>query len=298
MSPLATLTSILLAGLGGCSPSTRGGEPPLEAMNAVEATTVVRDGVEEGPYVGVIIARDAIDLSAELEGTLHGTQLPIGTPIEAGRVLAQIDISSLEAEIEAAQAAQRARSAQLSQRQLEARDAHLQNVREATLADAGISPREEHERARLELEMARARRRMASAEVRESRAKLSNLETRKTRGQIIAPFGGKIASWYRGEGEFVQAGTRVIRITAVHRLWVRFAVPVEDLTRVHVGDRIEVLLQADEEQVSGTIRHLSPELDLASQMMLVEAELDTDFVDAPGLMAGRGCHVSMAGLSK
>ncbi|PRQ02923.1 Nickel and cobalt resistance protein CnrB [Enhygromyxa salina] len=257
------------------------------------------ESVSAGPraeklHVGVIITREAVDLSAEIGGTLTGVQLPIGTRVEAGTLLAQVEVAGLDAEFEAAQAALHVYSADLAQRQISAVDADRQDRRETALADAGVSPEAERERARLELELAQANQRKAAAELRQGKAALTGLRAKRESGQLVAPFSGKISSWYRDEGELVRTGDLVVRVTAVDHLWVRFAVPVADLGDIAPGDPITVALVPRGERVPGVVRHLAPELNLASQMIFVEAELqDMDLVDAPELMVGQGCHVSI-----
>ncbi|PRQ08190.1 efflux RND transporter periplasmic adaptor subunit [Enhygromyxa salina] len=282
----------------GCGLSRAQDQPMLDSTEAARTSELSEAATTDAPpekfHVGVIIAREAIDLSAEISGTLTGTQLPIGTRVEAGTLLAQVEVAGLDAQFEAAQAALQAHSADLAQRRLSATDAQRQDLRETALADAGISPEGERERARLELELAKANRRKAAAELRQGKAALTGLRAKRESGQLVAPFTGKISSWYRAEGELVQVGDVVVRVTAVDDLWVRFAVPIADLGDVAPGDAITVSLMPRGERVAGIIQHLAPELDLSSQMIFVEAQLQrTDLVDAPELMVGQGCHVSI-----
>lgn len=296
------LLAVSMSGLAGCDVGPpRAQAPPREsAPVTIDAHgPALSPAHRRDPYVGVIIAREAIDLSAEFSGTLSGAQLPIGTHVEAGAILARVEVATLEADLEAAEASLHARYAILAQRQLGSLDARRQDLVEATLLDAGASPERERERARLELELARAGQRKAAAEVREGRAALAGLRAKRDSGELVAPFAGKISSWYQRGGELVLAGDPVVRLTAVERPWVRFAVLANDLGEVAPGDPIEITLLPRGERVSGIVRHLAPELDLASQMLIVEAELEPSETSEPGdsaerqpaLMIGQGCHV-------
>jgi len=288
-----------MSGLAGCV-----GGPPLAEEPASEPDTIDAPGParrpeqRRDPYVGVIIAREAIDLSAELNGTLSTAQLPIGTHVEAGTILARVEVGSLEAELEAAEASLHARYAILAQRELGSLDARRQDLVEEALLKAGVSPERERERAQLELDLARAGRRKAAAEVREGRAALAGLRAKQDSGEIVAPFAGQISTWYQRGGERVQAGEPVARLIAVEQPWVRFAVLANDLGEVSVGAPIEITLLPRGERLSGIVRHLAPELDLASQMLIVEAEIETsergDSTERlPPLMIGQGCHVHL-----
>jgi multidrug efflux pump subunit AcrA (membrane-fusion protein) len=129
--------------------------------------------------------------------------------------------------------------------------------------------------------------RRLAAQQAERRAALRRLHAQRDAGEVLAPFSGTVSSWYQPSGAVVSPGDRVVRLVAVERLWVRFAVPVDDVDEVRPGRAVEVVPVPDAPRLHAIIRHVAPELDLASQRMLVEAELR----DPRAVRAGQACHV-------
>ncbi|MEX1364981.1 MAG: efflux RND transporter periplasmic adaptor subunit [Nannocystaceae bacterium] len=244
-------------------------------------------------YVAVVIAPHAVDLAAEVAGTLREPAAVLGEHVEAGARLARVQAPTLPAEIEAAEAALAQAEAARAEQALRVEAAERMLEQERRLSRSGASTEDQRDQARLELALARAAGKRIAAQRAERQAELQRLRTQLERGQLRAPFSGTVARWYRSEGAVVSAGEPVLRLVAVDRLWVRFAVPVEDLPLVRVGATVRVLPDAGADPGGWTrravVRHVAPELDLASQQMLVEAEL----VDGQGLTAGQACTVSL-----
>ncbi|MFV8750609.1 efflux RND transporter periplasmic adaptor subunit [Nannocystaceae bacterium ST9] len=241
-------------------------------------------------WIGVVVARDAVDLSTTVEGTLAPIDAPIGSWVDAGGLVATIEAPIVEAELAGARAALRSAEVEQAERALQIREARRGHQREQSLSEVGASSGEASEQAELGVDKALLAERRAAAKIVEQRAAVEQLQARLAGGRLHAGFRGRVARWYRQPGEVVGAGERVVRVVDVEHLWVRFAVPVGDLERVHEGQAIEVALVPAGAPIRGVVRHIAPELDLASQMMLVEAELDSPI--AGRAEAGQACTVN------
>ncbi len=243
-------------------------------------------------WIGVVVAYEAVDLATTLEGTLGAIDAELGDWVEPRTLLVSVEAPIIEAELEGARAALRSAEAELAERELLIVEARRAQMRERALSHAGASADEQREQAELSVEKAVIAARRAAALVDERRAEVVRLRARLEGGQLHAPFRGRIVRWYRSAGEIVQAGERVVRIAAVDHLWVRFAVPVAELERVFEGQRLEVRLGPEGEPLYASVRHIAPELELASQMMLVEAELDRSSGEGTRAEAGQACYVN------
>ncbi len=292
-----TRLALVLALTVGCTVRAAADLPPERGSSERQRS----DGFEEpeppageAGWVGVVMARDAVDLATELEGKLAPIDAALGDWVEPNEVVASIEAPVVEAELDGARAALRSAEAELAERELAIREARRGHQRERALSDVGASSGEQRERAELSVDKAIIAERRAAALVAERRAEVTRLEARLAGGRLHAPFRGRVSRWYRSPGEVVQAGERVVRIADVDRLWVRFALPVADLGRVREGQAIEVRLVPDSEPLYGVVRHIAPELDLASQMMLVEAELNRPSGEAARAEAGQACYVKLA----
>jgi RND family efflux transporter MFP subunit len=262
---------------------------PLELV--ASSFPVEPEGATEAPsaYVGVVIAPQAVELAAEVPGTMIEQGAALGDWVAAGTLLARVQTPTLPAEIEAAEAALAQVEAVRAEQELLIDAAAQRLAQEQRLASAGVSTSQERSMAQLELDRARAVKRRLVAQQAERRAELHRLHAQRDTGRVMAPFSGTVSTWYRPVGAVVSPGDRLVRLVAVDRLWVRFAVPVSDLHLVRPGQVVDVMPGPQASPQRATIRHVAPELDLASQRMLVEAELH----EAGGLKAAQACHVSL-----
>ena len=64
-----------------------------------------------------------------------------------------------------------------------------------------------------------------------------------------------------------------MRLISAGDLLVRAAVPPEEARRLKVGDPVAVTVRAQGFQVPGTLQRIAPEVDAASQMVLIEIHL-------------------------
>ncbi|MFV8756402.1 efflux RND transporter periplasmic adaptor subunit [Nannocystaceae bacterium ST9] len=279
-----------LAGLGllvACS-----GEPdsPTESSAAIEihasptpAPADVDVAARPPGHVGVVVARDAVELSAEVQGRLVASRLELGDRVEAHAPIASIEVPTLAADLDSARAELDEAIAEAREATLSARDAERRLAADQALVGQGASSREDRARSQLEFDKAEAGEARAIATIAGRRAALARLEATRASSRIAAPFSGRLAAWHREDGEVVEIGDPIARLVATDELWVRFAVPIEALSTLTIGARVDVELEPSGPTLSARVLHIAPELELASQMTFVEAELGPrEFVVQPG----------------
>jgi RND family efflux transporter MFP subunit len=225
----------------------------------------------ERGYIGVVIARDKVDVAAKQAGEVVEILVRIGDRVKAGAPLARLDQRPIREALAVTRAELEAARADLARARLEIEETKERLDRRQALA-ASVA-REELESARYAMRRASAARDRADAEVGHQRARLQQLERQLTDATITAPFSGTIAMRYLDPGVIVAAGTPVVRLIASEDLWVRFAVPADHAGRLAVDAEVVVEIESIVTAVPAVVRQLSPELDPNSQMILVEAEL-------------------------
>ena len=136
------------------------------------------------------------------------------------------------------------------------------------------------------------------AQVDHEQAKLSKLlkqsdveraELLLQRRKIKAPFPGMVVSWKKQRGEWVEAGTPVVRIIRLNRLRAEAFVS----SRIPVGDLLDrpVQLYVDlpgkpKSRFEGKLVFVDPEIDPVNNQMRIYAEIDnTNFRLRPGQSA-------------
>lgn len=259
---------------------------PAAAMHA-SSDFAAADAPVAPEFVGVVVARASVDLASQVPGRLVAVHAALGDHVEAGALLARIEAPTLPAELAAAAAAVTSAEAALAEHRLQVADARRQLAHERELADAEFSSRHAREQAELTLRRAEAGERRLAAQLAERRARVLELQAQRAGGELVAPFAGTLASWYRPPGAVVDVGERLVRVAALEQLWVRFAVPVAALAGVRPGDEVMVTPEPTSGPLRAVVRRVAPELDLASQMVLVEAEL----LESGAVQAGQACRV-------
>jgi multidrug resistance efflux pump len=64
-----------------------------------------------------------------------------------------------------------------------------------------------------------------------------------------------------------------VRLISAGDLLVRAAVPPEEARRLKVGDPVAIDVRAQGFRLAGTLQRIAPEVDAASQMVLIEVRL-------------------------
>jgi len=124
-----------------------------------------------------------------------------------------------------------------------------------------------HETAEKELESVRARLIQAESEVRK-------LHGQAERRVLRAPADGWIAARLLDPGALVEAGQPVLRLKGSERYLLRFAVPPAEAGDWSAGQPIRWHLENSERTFPAVVARIAQQVDPASQMVFVEADLD------------------------
>jgi multidrug efflux pump subunit AcrA (membrane-fusion protein) len=92
----------------------------------------------------------------------------------------------------------------------------------------------------------------------------------------------------------VGPGTALVRLISAGDLMVRAAVPPEDARGLAVGDLVTARPRDAGAAVRGTVQRIAPEVDAASQMVLIEVRLDSPPGTRGALQNGQVVDVSPA----
>ncbi|MES1244443.1 MAG: efflux RND transporter periplasmic adaptor subunit [Acidobacteriota bacterium] len=229
---------------------------------------------EPGPatYVGVIVASETVNLSAELRGRLETVSVRPGERVSRGMVLAEIQPLNLPEQIVSADAAvQVARSgvsqAETALRLARERVSRVEAAPEMFSAEQRSVALGNRDTSEKELESARARLVQAEAE-------LGRLRGQSARRVLRAPADGWVAARLLDPGALVEAGEPVVRLKRGDRYLLRFAVPPAEAARWASGTSILWRPDGQEDTHRAVVARVAQQVDPASQMVFVEADLD------------------------
>ncbi|MCP4655275.1 MAG: efflux RND transporter periplasmic adaptor subunit, partial [bacterium] len=252
---------------------TSAGHPPPPGAAAMEVSPQREaDDVRAAPcYLGVVVTREVVDLAAEIEGRLEEIRVRVGDRVKRDQSIATLDTRTLSHQLTMERAALRTAEANQRKIALEADRAAQEHRRRLALED--LVSREETESSRFQSESAAMSLEVAEAEVAQVEARIEQLDTRLALSEIRAPFNGTVAARYLDPGALAAAGTPVVRLINTENLLTRFAVSPEEVATFRPGTPVRVEIESPAIATEGTVDHLAPEIDAASQMVFIEARL-------------------------
>ncbi|WP_426749385.1 efflux RND transporter periplasmic adaptor subunit [Myxococcus sp. Y35] len=240
--------------------------------------------------VGVVVAHHSLDMTSQQSGRLQVLKVRLGERVEAGQVVAQLELEPLQLETAVRKAQLQAAQAEVSRTELllvqaQQRLKREQSIREFTAAEAVESAETDVALAKVNVEVAQARRAEAKALLD---AASRNLET----AMLRAPFAGRVTELYQAPGVMVGPATAILRLVS-EELRLRFAVPEHLATSVRAGTRIQVRLPALGMTLTGAVDSLAPEVDPASRHQKAEARLFLEGAQREQLATGLLAEVEL-----
>lgn len=282
-APLLLLTLPLVLGGQGCQrPEVTGGDPPREIApfaRPVQMPAAPARPIRKG-WIGVVVARESVDVTAEAPGRLQGVHVQIGDRVRRGDPIASLDTRLITQDLEMARSGLRASEADERRASDELAEAKARNDRRQ--ANPDFFSKEDLAEVALQAKTFAAALDVARARVGEQRARVRQLEASLASNVIRAPFEGRVAERFVDPGAQIAPGSPIVRLISAGDLLVRAAVPPEEARALSVGSQVTATIRNLNLAVPGTIERIAPEVDAASQMVLIEIRL------APGQEAVDG----------
>ncbi|MEO1689028.1 MAG: efflux RND transporter periplasmic adaptor subunit, partial [Pseudomonadota bacterium] len=273
----ASLSLVLIAGAGGAAMLLTGAlhgraavedaaEAPARAIPVAvaEARAVTRIRVETR-HLGVIEPARSTRLAFENGGFVAEVGVEEGDRVEAGQIVARLDVSRLDARV----AELEAQGASL---EAEAELARVTLRRQAELRDRGHATDQRYDEARLTLD------RIAASQ-RQVEASIATVDVDRGKAVLRAPFGGEIGARMADEGAVMSAGAPVLELIETDRPQVRVGLPEAAAAARQVGEVLEIVSGAD--RFAAAVTAVRPDVDAATRtravlldvLMPVEAEI-------------------------
>ncbi len=253
-------------------------------------------------------------LASKVAGRVASVAVDLGTRVEAGAPLLQLDPRDFELRCAQAVAALEAACARVGlppggvdsewspaavplvrQAQIELDEAERELARLASLSGDGIASLSALDVARSRVDSAQSALGEALHEVASRRALVvqRTAELDLARQQLAdttlrAPFAGTIAARLVDRGEAVAVGSAVARLVRLDPIRLRLAVPASAAGRLRIGLPVQFEGPPERPPIAATLCRVAPDLDPRSRTMTVEADVENrdgglrpgDFVDA------------------
>jgi RND family efflux transporter MFP subunit len=322
---MKTVTMGLAAALGaivaaGCTSDARavdrGGQT---AAPTVAAATIGRGDVAQILTIAAEFRPfQEIEVHAKVAGFVKAIGVDVGDRVRAGQLLATLEVPELRDELRQDEAAVKRASEEINRAQADlerAQSAHEVAHLSATRL-ANVMKARPNLVAQQDIDEASGRDRVAEAQVATAQAALaaareqleiakaaqSKAQTLFDYAQITAPFAGVITHRYADTGAMIQAGTSsqtqampLVRLSENDRLRLVIPVPESAVSRVHLGQRVEVTVQSLRKTVSGTVSRFADRLDTDTRTMRVEVDVNNANLElVPGMYADASLALDQA----
>jgi multidrug efflux pump subunit AcrA (membrane-fusion protein) len=250
-----------------------------------------------------------IDVHAKVAGYLKAIYVDVGDLVKAGQLLAVLEVPELQNEIEEDDATIRRNSEEIKraradlERSESAHEvAHLGSTRLAAVLKTRPTLI-----AQQDLDEAAARDRIAEAQVSTAKAAVAAAEQQLAVSQaaagksrtlveytrITAPFAGVVTHRYADTGAMIQAGTSsqtqampVVKLSEADKLRLTIAVPESAVSRISVGQNVEVRVDSLQRTFPGSIARSAGKVNPETRTMETEVDVENrDRALVPGMYA-------------
>ena len=251
---------------------------------------------------GSLLAEEQATLSVKVPGRLTVVAVDLGSAVQQGDLIAQIEPRDYELRVQQGAAALAQARATLGLpldgeddriapedtspvRQAKAvlEEAAANRDRVLSLSQQGISSAAERDTVqaayqvalnRYETALDDARTRQASLAQRRAELELAQKQLADT--AVRAPFDGVVQTRIANLGEYVATGAPVVRLVKTNPLRLRLDLAERDGHAVRVGQTARFALEGSTNRFEARLVRLSPALDAQSRMLIAEAEVPND----------------------
>jgi membrane fusion protein (multidrug efflux system) len=219
--------------------------PPPSTITAQPART--EEWVERLPAIGTLIASQGVEIASQVAGIVTGLGFESGQDVPLNAKLVQLDIAVETADLASAVAV--------------LREAEVAFKRQADLLNKAVT-------SEANVDTARAKRETAEAAMNRIKALIAQKS-------ILAPFAGRLGIRHVELGQYVSPGMAMVSLQALDPIWVDFPMPEQNVAKLHVGQTIELTVNAFGGEVfPGKIASLDARVSQETRTLLVRGTLD------------------------
>ncbi len=202
------------------------------------ARAEVRDVEVLVTATGRLQPRDFVDVGAQVSGQLERLLVEIGDQVEQGQLLAEIDPTLLESQVESNQAQLRNQQAVLREREAQYELSRLNYQRQERLQGASLTSEELVETARATMQQAQAQVDSIRAQIDQTQSSLRAAEANLNYTRIFAPMSGTVVSIEARRGQTLNAAQTtptILTIADLSEMTVEAQVSEADIGRLELG---------------------------------------------------------------
>jgi membrane fusion protein (multidrug efflux system) len=255
-------------GDGGAGSAKAPPVPPVKVATLAAAESPAPDVLV---LTGLVQADQRSDVTADTQGKVVNVMIERGQRVKLGQPVVQLDVRSAALSANEARANLEAARAQKGLADEECR-------RTKALMDKGAITASEYDRQMTQCTA-------ALQQVSAAQARTEMMSKSVSDGLVRAPFDGVIAERMISPGEWVQPGKPLFTLVKDDPLKVEVSVPEKAVAFVKLGQRVDVIATAREDQTyHATVTRVGAEIG-KTRALVIEAQLDKGSDLVPGMFA-------------
>src|SRR5437588_1623314 len=229
------------------------------------ATTVTSAVVKEEDWaprlsaIGSVSAVQGAMLSTDLAGTVAEVKFENGAVAKKGDVLVRLDASSEEGQLRTA-------------------EADLELARNDLARTRDLAARRVISKAELDA---------AESKFKQKEGAVGNMRAMVGKKEVRAPFDGQLGIRQVNIGQMINAGQQVVALTALDPVYVDFALPQQELSKLSAGFEVGVHTDGDPgREFKGKLTAINSMVDTVTRNVTLQATLEnSDHTLRPGMFA-------------
>lgn len=228
---------------------------------------VIRKNIEKTVNAtGEVKAIELVTVGAQTSGKIEYLPVKVGQQIKKGDLIAQIDSTTQENDVDSTKAKLTSLKAQLNAAEISAKIAEKQFVRERRLLKKNAASQEDFENAKDAFEAAKAKVTELKASIAETALALNTAETNLGYTKITAPLDGVVVSVPVKTGQTVNAAMNtptIVQIADLSQMEILIEISEGDIGKVQTGAKVTyTVLSAPETVYETTLKSIDPGLTL------------------------------------
>ena len=258
---LLLLAIACIGAASGCSANApenahASGPPAMPVKVQVARATPVNDATE---YVATLKSRDSAVIMPQVEGQVTKILVHSGEMVKDGVALMEIDPLKQQATVKSQESSRAAQQANLSWTK-------QQYERAQGLYSAGVVSKQDLDQAKSAMDSAQAQMDSLDAQVSEQQVQLHYYK-------VVAPWSGIVGDIPVRVGDRVTTTTQLTTVDKPGSMEVYVYVPIDHATQLKMNLPVQVLDSNGKVMASSRISFISPQVDNATQTILVKARI-------------------------
>jgi len=291
---------ILVALVGGYmwysgrpGPETKDGQnaPPGETETAIKVSTVkpvpmTFEDVES--FVGTVESEEKAKVISKVASSVTALEVyvDVGDQVKKGQLLAKLDQSLNQRQIEEARATVAQARAAVAQAKSRLQMAERDYARYKGLFEEEVISRQEMDQIEKQYEVEKAGLDLANEQLRQAEAKLRQLEIMREYHNVLSPVEGVVAERFFDPGDTIAANSELFVISKQEGVKIKGTVTERVYSKIRLGQKAKVRVDAlGDYRMEASVTRISPVLDEKTRTAMVEVFLESGGKLKPGMFA-------------